>query len=289
MDALNRTQEKLSISQMQLATGKKARSYAALGDNAVRSISARSMIARNEAYSQTARRVGTTLSLYDTNMSAIEAKAGDLRQRVLDAIAIGNAAGLQQEIESAFAVYRSSLNASEAGVPLFGGSRTDADPFVPQQLSDLIGLAPAAAFANDGVRSASRLGEDLEVTYGIGADEIGAGLFSAFRTLAEAGTIADIPTAAQMDALKQAVGELADGLGALRSVNADNGRRHASVEALGDRAMDRNVLLQETVSGNEDADLSKVAMELSQHKSVLESSYSVFAQLSRLSLAAYLK
>lgn len=289
MDALNRTQEKLSVSQMQLATGKKARSYAALGEDAVRSISARSMIARNEAYSQTARRVGTTLSLYDTNMTAIDTKTADLRQRVLDAIAIGNAAGLQEEIEGAFAVYRSSLNASEAGLPLFGGSRTETDPFVPQQLSDLVGLAPAAAFANDGVRNATRLGEDVEVTYGIGADEIGAGLFQAFRTLAEAGPIGEIPTAAQMDALKQAVGELADGLGALRAVNADNGRRQASIEALGDRAMERTVLLQETVSGNEDADISRVAMELSQHKSVLDASYSVFAQLSRLSLAAYLK
>ncbi|WP_204265676.1 flagellin, partial [Klebsiella pneumoniae] len=78
-------------------------------------------------------------------------------------------------------------------------------------------------------------------------------------------------------------------LGDLRAVNAENGRKQNQVDTLATRGEQRSLVLQGVIQDNEDADLGQVAIDLAQQKTVLEASYSVFAQLSGLNLAAYLK
>ena len=65
-------------------------------------------------------------------------------------------------------------------------------------------------------------------------------------------------------------------------------RKLAEVETLATRSDERSLLWQDIVSRNEDADLAQVAIDLTRQKMVLEASYSVFAQLSKLSLLSYL-
>jgi flagellar hook-associated protein 3 FlgL len=127
------------------------------------------------------------------------------------------------------------------------------------------------------------------VTYGITASAVGKDLYTAFQTLAQAGTIGAKPTTAQLDALKQAVGELGTGIDSLRVVNADNGRKQNQVETLATRGDERSLLLQGVIETNEDADLGQVAMDLAQQKTMLQASYSVFSQLSDLSLVSYIR
>lgn len=288
-DAIQRNQQKLAISQIQIATGKKATDYASLGTEAVRTVSARTLIARQEAQGAVAKRVGVTLTLHDANLSGIHTAGSELHKSVLTVLGTGRSAGLQELVEGAFAQFRSSINASEGGIPLFAGSRIEAKPFKPETLADTIGLAPANAFSNDEIRASARVADGLDVEFGIVASEVGTGIFSAFRTLAEAGTIGDEPTAAQMAALSKAAGELGEGLKELLKVNAENGRKQAQVERLGIRAEERTLVFKDLISGNEDADLGQVAIELAQQKTALEASYSVFSQLSKLSLINFLR
>ena len=53
-DAIQRNQQKLASSQIQIATGKKVTDYAGLGTEAVRTLSARTLIARHEAHADVA-------------------------------------------------------------------------------------------------------------------------------------------------------------------------------------------------------------------------------------------
>lgn len=288
-EAIQRNQQKLAVSQLQIATGKKVTDYASLGTESVRTLSARTLVERQEAHAIVANRVGTTLSLYDANLSGIDTAVSDLRQSMLTAIGTGRSAGLQEMMEGAFAQFRSSLNASEGGLPLFAGSRTDMPPFAPETLADTVGLAPADAFSNDEIRAAARVSEGLDVEFGIVASDVATEMFSAFRTLAEAGPIGEVPTAAQMAALELAVGGMDEGLKQMRALSAENGRKQVQVETLGARASERTLLLNELISGIEDADLGQVAIELAQQQTALQASYSIFAQLSKLSLASYLR
>lgn len=287
--AIQRSQQLLAATQTQLATGKKANDYASLGTEAVRNLSAHSLLAQQDAYAAAASQVGTTLSLNDANMGTLDTSASSLKQDLLTAIGTGAGAGLNEAIAAAFDQFRSTLNASNGGAALFGGSQTDGPAFLPGTLAATIGTPASAAFANDGVKASVRLSGGVDIQYGVTASDIGSGLYSAFQTLAGAGTIGNPPTAAQLDILSKAAGQIDTGLSGLRTVNAENGRKQAQAETLGARAADRSTLLQGIIEGNEDADLGQVAIDLAQQKTMLQASYSVFSQLSGLSLTSYLR
>lgn len=286
--AIQRSQQQLAVTQGQLSTGKKAPDLASLGTQTVRNLSARTLVAKQEAHVAVANRLGTTLAMYDTNITGLDTIGSDLRLDVMNAIGTGRSVGLQDSIEAAFDQFRAILNASEAGMPLFGGSQT-AQPFTPTKLADTIGLDPADAFTNDQVRASARVADNLDVEYGVTASELGTDMLAAFRTLAEAGPLGDTPSDAQMAALKTVLGQIDTALGGVRAVNANNGRRQAQVETLTTRAEERTLLLKDIISRNEDADLGQVAMNLAQQKTTLQASYSVFGQLSELSLISYLR
>ena len=287
--AIQRSQEKLAITQQQLSTGKRAADFADLGTETVRNLSAHSLLTRQDAQSTVAKRVGTTLSIYQGHLEGIEKAVGDLKLDILDAIGTGDGAGLQEAIETAFSQYRTSLNGSEGGAPMFAGSQTEGNPFTPGTLADVATTSAADAFKDDGVRSTARVADGVDVTYGITASAVGKDLYAAFQTLAQAGTIGTKPTTAQLDALRQAVSQFGTGIDSLQAVNADNGRKQNQVETLTTRGEARSLLLHGVIETNEDADLGQVALDLAQQKTMLQASYSVFSQLSDLSLVSYIR
>lgn len=288
-DSIAVSQRKLAETQQQMATGKKAPDFASLGIETMRNLSARTLLARQEAHAAVGARIGTTLSLMDTQIGGIEEALTRLRDGLLTAAGSGRAEGLQELAEEAFQRFRSALNSDEAGVFLFAGSRVGEPPFLPPTLADTAGLATTAAFANDEVAARARVSDGLDVTYGITASALGSGLFEAFRTLANSGTIADVPAPAQMTALGEAVGQINEGLKTLRSLHAENGRRQAQVEGLTERAGERALILERLVARNEDADLAEVASTLVQRQTSLEASYTLFGRLSGLSLVNFLR
>lgn len=286
--AIQRSQQGLAASQIQLNTGKKAHDYAGLGTDAVRTLSARTMLAQQRTHESVAGRVGTTLDLYAANINQLEESTMALREQLMTVIGTQDAPGLQDAIEHAFQDYRNAMNAAEGGLPLFAGAQTNASPLIPQTLADTIGLNPADAFTNDQTRQSARVGDSIDVEFGIVATDMGPDFINAFRTLAEAGPIGEEPTAAQLAAIGQAIDQFDAALGDLRAVNGENGRKQNQIETLGTRAADRALLLEDVIGKVENADLGQVAIDLAQRKSTLEASYSVFSQLSGLSLANFL-
>lgn len=288
-NAIQRAQARLATSQQNLATTKKANTFADLGNESVRNLSAHSMLARQTAETTVAKRVQTTLSIYDAQLSGVETSAEGLRQSILTALGNGQTSGLQATIDGAFEQYRNALNATEGGIAMFGGTQTDSPPFKPNALSDLVGLSASDAFADDGVVASARVADGVDVPYGIGATAAGGGLYTAFQSLAQAGTIGATLTTAQKTALNTVVEQLQTGLGSLRAVNAENGRRTSQIENVINSGEQRKTLLTGVIGANEDADLGQVATDIAQQKTILEASYSVFSQLSGLSLVQYLK
>ncbi|MET0309658.1 MAG: flagellin [Sphingomonas sp.] len=288
-DAIQRAQEKLAVSQQQLASTKKASDFASLGTETVRNLSAHSLLARQDAQSTVAKRVGTTLSLYQGQIEGVQDSIESLKQQITEAVGTGQSAGLQEAIDAAFSQFRSALNSSEGGTPLFAGSQTGSVPFTPSTLADAATVTADDAFKDDDVKSSARVADGVDVTYGISASSLGKNLYEAFRTLAQAGSIGDQPTDAQMTALKNVVGQIDTGLGDVRSVNAENGRKQNQVDTLVKRGDERSLLLNGIIETNEDADLGQVAVDISTQKTVLQASYSVFSQLSSLSLVNFMK
>ncbi|HEX8484298.1 flagellin [Sphingomonas sp.] len=288
-NSIQKAQKKLGETQIQLDSGKRVSDLAGLGSKAVRTLSTRSLLARQEAQVSAANQLGTTLSLYDANITAIDNNAAELREKLVSALGTGQTPGMQGAIEGAFDLFRGAINGRDGEAPMFAGAQTDTPPFNLLTLNDAIGATPATAFANDGVRAAARVGDGVDVVYGVTANELGSGLLSAFRTLAEAGPYGATPTVAQTDAMRAAIAQIDTALPQVRAINAENGRKQEQVERLAVRGEDRAVLLKDVISRNEDADWGQISIDLAQQKTVLQASYSVFSQLSGLSLVNFLR
>jgi flagellar hook-associated protein 3 FlgL len=282
-------QGRLDVTQKQLATGKKANDLAELGGQAQRILSARTLLAAQEAQGTNATRLGTTLSLYDANISNIDASVTELRRQLLTIVGTGDTAGLQGAIDGAFGQVNAALNAGDGSGPLFAGSQEDAKPFKPNSVAETVGMTAADAFGNDDIRASARVADGLDVTYGVTASELGSGLLTVFQTLGALGPIGAKLTTAQKDALTTALGQIDDALPGIRQVNGENGRRQAQAETLATRADDRATLLKGVISEVEDADYGEIATNLQQQQAQLRASYSVFSQLSNLSLVDYIR
>lgn len=287
--SIGKTQVRLSELQQQLASGKKATDLASLGSETGRNLSARSLVSRQEAQLAVSKRVETSLQLYESHITQMDDVTSQLRTDILRAVGTEQGAGLQDAAEAAFDQIRAALNATEAGIPMFGGAQDGAHPFVPKSLAETAGMDAQDAFTNDDVRRQARVAEGLDLEYGVLADEVGSKLFEAFKTIAEAGPIGSELTAAQKTALTDALDQMDGAIGDIRDANSANGRRQAQAEQVTRRAEDRMLVLKQVISNNEDADLGDVAMELSQVQTRLEASYSVFARLANLNLGDYLR
>lgn len=288
LTSMQRSQQLLAVSQNQLSTGKKANDFATLGAGALPSLSAHSLLARQDAQASVRGQMNSRMAIQDNAMNDISATASDLKQQLLTAIGTGQSESLQTTLESAFQQFRWALNMNDGGDTLFGGSQTAQAPFTPQTLTDAASTTEADAFGNDQIRASGHVADGVDMEFGIVASDIGADLFAAFKTLAQAGTFGDTPTEAQKTALNAAVGQIDGGLSQLRSASAENGRKMAQLEQLDERANQHTVMMQDIISQYEDADLSQVAIDISQRKTMLEASYSVFSQLSKIGLINYL-
>jgi flagellar hook-associated protein 3 FlgL len=287
-NAIQRSQQNLSSSQLQLTNGKKATDYRGLGIDAVRTLSARSMLSQQLSFQYVGSRLSTTLSMYDANISQVDDTVSNLRKELAMALGTRNSPGLQSLVENTFSDVRAALNATEAGIPLFAGSQIDSPPMVPQTLAEFAAMNPDEVFINDQVRPSSRVADGVDMKYGVGASEVGGALMPAFKILADAGPFSEYLTDDQMTAIRSAIAELDKGLIDVRNANGENGRKQAQVATYITRSTEREALLTQVIGEVEDADLAQVAFDISQRQTILEASYSVFAQLSSLSLARYL-
>lgn len=288
-DGIQRTQAKLVSAQEQWTTGKKATSYSGLGGSTLNVLSAHSMLSRNEAYAAAGKRLETTLSFYETNLTSLDNEMSGLRQNLLNAAGLEDGSGLDAAIEGAFAQFRTVLNTSVSGEYIFAGSQSQNAPFNVDTLADVATTPNADAFSSDTVRQSVRLSDEQSIGYGIDAAAIGSDFLEAFRTLEAAGPFNGKLTASQKTAISDAVAQLDSGLGTARAKNAQNGREFTRLDSLMGQNEQRGLMLQGIIAKNEEADLAAVAMNISQQKAVLEASYSVFAQISGLSLAQYLR
>lgn len=287
--AFQRSQQRANDLQLQIASGKSVQTYGDLGQLAPRNISAHAMLTRIEAYSDTAKSVGTTLSLYDAHLGRASDAGQSLKNKLLDALAIGESMGLDQEIENGFAAFTGAMNASEGGNPLFGGTNTAESPFRPETLGDLAAYDRNTAFANDSIRASATFLDGQNLKYGVVANAVGADLFDAFKTLASLGPLNGKLTDAQKSAINQAIGELDRGVDTVLGAQGVNGGNQTRLERLERQGEDRHILLSGIVGETEDANLAEIAGQLAQTRTMIEASYSVFSQLSRLSLTQYLR
>jgi len=284
--SMQRTQGRLSESMDRMASGRAVNSYTELASNAPRLLSAHASEAREQAYRESLQNVRTSLSLYDQRLGELAEIGTGLRQAMLAAIGTGQTQGFQTQLETAYAQFSSALNSREGGRYLFGGGNETEAPLHPATLS---GLTAGSGFGSGPVRAGAPVADGEVMDYGIGAQEAGEELLAMFETLAAAGPYGATITDAQRIAMASAVDQAANGLADVATLNAANGRRQVRVDMLEQRSDARSLVLGDLISRHEDANMAELAADIASQRAMLEASYTVFRQVSQLSLVQFLR
>jgi flagellar hook-associated protein 3 FlgL len=291
---LLRAQRAQFEAQNEVSTGKRIQSFADKPAEVGGLLALKSAAMKNEDFMAGAEAVQLRLRLQDNSLNGIAGIAGELRQKLFDAIANNSGVNLMHELNTAYQSIRGMLNQSVDGKHLFAGTRSDVEPVGPATLADLAALpAVADAFENSDVRPSARVDEGLSVQFGQLASDIAAELFGIMRAIAQFNAGVNGPingklTDAQSVFLQAQLQPLATSASNLNLRMAENGQAQIAVEnAIGRQSMARD-MYKELVSKSEDADLMAAVQKLNASQTALQASVQTYSSVQRLSLLDFL-
>lgn len=291
---LQRAQSREAVAGEQVTTGRKGDDLKAFGGDAAGVKALRTVQARVEGWRAAADAAAARLETQDLMLNRALESAGDARQAITEALANDSGDLLMATLEAAFAKGADALNAEHDGQPLFAGARTDATPFAARTLSDLTAVAdPATLFANDSVKSATRVGERTVVQTGELASEIGGGLVEAFRSVqayVEAnGPLGKPLTEGQKTFLTGAIGDFRSAQDGLTQVVARNGAIQGRVDDVAVGLSDRALSIEGLLGDRTNIDPAEAVSRLQQAGIAVQASAQVFATLRNTSLLDLLR
>ena len=188
------------------------------------------------------------------------------------------------EVEQLLQQAVASLNTELDGRHLFAGSRNDADPVVLDPAFSAFGLPDDTYYQGDAVQLTVRADADVDLTYGMTADRDGfQELIGALRATLEGDGSDDHAL------LESALDLVNAALPKVTSYQSEIGTRQAALGRINLGHGDVEVYLQRQISDIENVDLTEAITRLSQDQMVIESAMATIAQLSRLSLADFLR
>ncbi|MDP1632264.1 MAG: flagellin [Caulobacter sp.] len=216
------------------------------------------------------------------------------RQAIAEALATGHGDALMSEMSSWFSSASDSLNARFGGRYLFAGGQVDTQPVTATSLADLTTQPTVASFfKNDALVPTNRLDESTTIQSGFLADQLGSGLFTAFRQVQDFvdvnGAFTGKLTTAQETFLQGMLASFDTARTDLTGAAARNGLTQNRVDKTMETQGARKTMLEGMVGGMTDVDMADAISRLQQAQTAVEASAQVFNTLSQSSLLALLK
>ncbi|MCW5731844.1 MAG: hypothetical protein KIT20_13880 [Alphaproteobacteria bacterium] len=190
--AILQRQDRLAESQRQVASGYKANDFKGVARDATALLATKSLISRSESFTATGKLLKLRLDQYDAAMGGLRASYETIKQEIVGAIAKRDASNLMNQVGQLFDIVSSQLTSQVDGKYIFGGTRNSENPLGFSTIGDLLALPDAASgFLNNQTRSQAQVDDNLIISDGILADEIGAQAMQVIRNIARfhAGTL----------------------------------------------------------------------------------------------------
>lgn len=281
-------QERVVEQQTKIATGKISDDFAGLADRAQSVLTSRSLLTRTESFRDAVRAARLQLDANDAAMTAVLDTARDIRENVLNAIALGDATGLQEALQTGYEQIAGALNTELNGEFLFAGTRTDTRPVAFDSLADLQASGVVAdAFTNDQVAPRAQVTENIQVTTGLLASDVASDLFQSILDLANSGLTGDL-TPADVTFLQTELQNLDAGIATAQQAQISNGLGFQQLDVVDEQLSESAVFLEIFVGELEDADIAEAVTELNQDQLALQTSFQSIALLNNLTLLNFL-
>ncbi len=292
LQGFQNAQEAAQTHQIQLATGDKYQTLGEYGADALRLVSADSVIVRAGAFENAASVALTRLETQGLSLELVSDAVEQTRAGFVRTLAVGNAEQLMPDLEIAAQRIITALNVNFGGVFVFGGTDGASPPVNAASLSDIAAAGSIDALFNEGERTTLTVEEGVSVDGGALASEIARDLFVELRELGNAeatlGPFQGELTAAQRDFLLEKsarFAELADALYQEQGLSA-------VAQGQASDAVTRNVRareLSEIVAAEiEDVDIAAALSALNQDQLAIQASARALADASQLSLLNFI-
>jgi flagellar hook-associated protein 3 FlgL len=292
--AIGRQTSNLNTVQTQINSGKKSEDFRALSGEATTLVSARSLKARYLSYEKVNQGLEVRLTTVDAQLDEMLTAARDFRQSLLTAIASEDGSALLPSMDAQFRQAVGALNSQHGGHFLFSGARSDVPPVTPQTLAQLQALPTVAdGFTNDDLQAQARIADNLDVTFGFLADDLGGPLLNGFRAVADyhsspQGPLQGKLSVTQIAWLKTQLPAIDSAIERLQTRQLENGLQLKRISDMSVDMRERANGLETFISDIEDVDMAEAISRFNADQTALEASYRVLGSLSQLSLAKFL-
>ncbi len=295
LSQMQRAQVALDTSSRQVASGKRADTYAGYGESTAIMEAARSASAHADAHFQAAQQASTRLDLQDAQLTQLSTLSAQIRQMLTTAAANGDGTALMDQLEGLFDQATEIFNSRDSSGYIYGGDNNQTPPVTVSSLSDLAALPSVSdAFANGSVKLSVRVGDNRTVEVGLLASEIGTDLMSLFQQIAQfdAGVNGPFPagvtTPTQQNFLESTIATASSVGAGVNAQAATNGIRYNSVQLWMDQLKSSSIIHKDFVSSIEDVDIAEALARLNQNQLQLQASFQIGAKLNQMSLLDYL-
>ncbi len=288
-------QRKVFDDQRQLASGKKAVTFAGLASDVASLIGAKSFKSRMESFKGIIKNVEARVEANDVQLNGVLTQSREFRQTLISVLAQDEALAFREVMTESFNFTMNALNTEVGGLFVFGGSKTDTPPINASDISDLIAAASSDdLFQNDNRPPVARISDNVQMEFGIVASDIASDLFASYKRIADydanggTGPINGKLTAAQRTFLKAELQLFDAAIDKIQSIQTRNGLRFERLQTLAGQHEDTLLFLEIFISEIEDTNMAEAVTRLNIDQVALEVSLQTMASLSRLSLLDFI-
>lgn len=294
LNQLMQAQVRQNEANTQVSSQKNASDLKGYAKHAETLLATRSIQTKVDGYIAQGETLVSKLQSQELALTQTADAAAGARQAISEALATNRGDALMEELSSWFSSATDSLNAKFGGRYLFSGGQVDTPATTANSLADLT-AAPSTAslFQNDGLKPANQLDESTTIESGFLADQLGTGLYDAFKqvqTYVEAnGDFTGQLSTAQAAFLQGVMGSFDSARVSLTDAAARNGLIQNRVDKTLETQDNRKTMLEGMVDKITDADMPLAITKLEQAQVAVQAAAQVFNTLSQSSLLTLLR
>lgn len=290
---IQNTQARLLDAQNQISTGKVGTHYATLGTDTTLLVSLEGSHARIDQYLKNIEIVDRRLAAMETNTSMIFDLASNFRKLLVNGLNVEASSdlALNAAAQDLLAQVAGLLNVKQDGRYLFAGTATNVPPVdlnapgfaAPPPIYP--GTADTGYFQGDSTKLAVRVDDNLDVTYGVTAEE--AGFEQVIRALRLAATAAVGPPQDRAR-IEEALRVVNEALENIPLIVSQIGRARRTLDEVSATHNEVQLFTEESIGNIENVDVAAAMTRLTADQVTLEASFMTIARLSGLSLVNFL-
>lgn len=292
MSNIRALQQRVADTMIQASSGKVSQQYSGVAADSKRLVGFEATDASLTQYIASNNLVDQRLQTMETNTSQIMDIASQLKTLLVQATSSGNAQnmGLDSTAQQLFDQVGALFNVKVDGRYLFSGSATDTQPVDLTALAAPPSTYPSTAdtsyYQGDNVTLSTKAGPNLDISYGVRADEGGYEELIRSLNLVKTAVLSPNPDIAR---LNEALDVVNKAIQDIPNITAKIGAARAGLTNANSAHTEAQQYVEQNITGITDVDVTEAITRLSADQTNLQASYATIAQLGNVSLLNYLK